>query len=772
MLRKEAFKVLEFDKVLELVAGRTHSEVSQKAVLAIQPFSRRQEIEERLGGVQEARRMASEGAPLPITRFGDLSGSIARVRPEGAVLEPVELYAFVPVMRIIGEVISRLEGRLDLPRLRKLTEGLTGFPGLLQSIERSVDGEGNVLDTASYALADLRVRIRGLDGKIRKRLEELTRSRQLTPFLQDEFVTKRSGRWVIPVRMDAKGQVRGVVHDVSRSGETAFVEPLEIIGLANELENLVAEEKAEEIRILREICRGIRARAGEIEAQYGVVVSLDLLQSIGGLADELGMRPPVITDSSLIRLEGARHPLLMLFKKDGVVPLDLSLDPEVRVMVITGPNAGGKTIAIKTVGLLLLMALSGMPVPASSSSFPLVGAVLADIGDEQSIEDSLSTFSAHISNISGILRGADDRTLVLLDELGTGTDPEEGGAIGCAVLRDLKEKGALVLATTHLTDIMGFVHRTGGMANASMEFDMETLEPLYRLRAGEPGRSHALEMAERFGLPEGTVSFAKTLMGTMKVQFQGLVADLKEKRAAYEEAVGELQAKRVALEQEGKRLKEALAAAERERARALEDAYREAREIVMAVKREAYGVLEEVKRQKGRKPLKGLERVQKEVTEKLREFEGEPPLNIDEIGEGDVVFLRSFGCDAEVLSVDRGRGRLRVRAGQMNLEVPVAEAARAKGKPPEPGATFKREALEKAVPSRLDIIGLRVDDALSRLEPFLNDAYLAGFAEVTIIHGVGTGALQRAVRAHLKGHPLVAEFGKGEQPGVTAAKLK
>jgi DNA mismatch repair protein MutS2 len=227
MLRKEAFKVLEFDKVLELVAGRTHSEVSQKAVLAIQPFSRRQEIEERLGGVQEARRMASEGAPLPITRFGDLSGSIARVRPEGAVLEPVELYAFVPVMRIIGEVISRLEGRLDLPRLRKLTEGLTGFPGLLQSIERSVDGEGNVLDTASYALADLRVRIRGLDGKIRKRLEELTRSRQLTPFLQDEFVTKRSGRWVIPVRMDAKGQVRGVVHDVSRSGETAFVEPLE-----------------------------------------------------------------------------------------------------------------------------------------------------------------------------------------------------------------------------------------------------------------------------------------------------------------------------------------------------------------------------------------------------------------------------------------------------------------------------------------------------------------------------------------------------------------
>lgn len=772
MLRKEALKVLEFDKVLQLVAGRTHSEVTERAVLGIHPFSGREEIEERLGGVQEARRMASEGAPLPITRFGDLSGSIARVRPEGAVLEPVELYAFVPVMSIIGEVISRLQGREDLPRLGKLTEGLTGFTALLQSIERSIDSEGNILDSASHTLSDLRVRIRGLDGKIRKRLEELTRSRQLTPFLQDEFVTKRSGRWVIPVRMDAKGQVRGVVHDVSRSGETAFVEPLEIIGLANELENLVAEEKAEEIRILREICRGIRARAGEIEAQYGVVVSLDLLQSIGGFAEELRMEPPVINDSSMIRLEGARHPLLMRFKKQGVVPLDLSLDPEVRVMVITGPNAGGKTIAIKTVGLLLLMALSGMPVPASSSSFPLVGAVLADIGDEQSIEDSLSTFSAHISNISGILKGADGRTLVLLDELGTGTDPEEGGAIGCAVLRDLKERGALVLATTHLTDIMVFVHRTGGMANASMEFDMKTLEPLYRLRAGEPGRSHALEMAERFGLPEGTVGFAKTLMGTMKVEFQGLMADLKEKRDAYEEAMGELDRKRTAIGQEEKRLKEALEAAERGRARALEDAYREARDIVMAVKREAYGVLEEVKRQKGRKALKGLERVQKEVTEKLRGFEEEPPLEIDKIGEGDVVFLRSFGCDGEVVSVDRRRGRLRVRAGQMNLEVPVAETAQAKGKPPEPGATFKGEALERAVPSRLDIIGLRVDDALSRVEPFLNDAYLAGFGEVTIIHGVGTGALQRAVRAHLKGHPLVAEFGRGEQPGLTVVKLK
>jgi DNA mismatch repair protein MutS2 len=772
MLKKEALRVLEFDKVLQIIAGRAHSEVSQRAVLDIHPFEVREEIEGRLGGVQEARRLSSEGEPLPITRFGDLSGSLLRVRPEGAVLEPVELYAFVPVMRIIGEVMARLEGREDLPRLRELAGGLTGFPGLLQSIERSVDSEGNILDTASSALADLRVRIRGLDGKIRKRLEELTRSRELTPFLQDEFITKRSGRWVIPVRMDAKGQVRGVVHDVSRSGETAFVEPLEIIGLANELENLVAEEKAEEIRVLREICRGIRARAEDIEAQYGVVVSLDVLQAIGGFAEELGMEPPVINDSSVLRLEGARHPLLMLFKKGGVVPLDLSLDQEARVMVITGPNAGGKTIAMKTAGLLLLMALSGMPVPASSSSFPLVRGVLADIGDEQSIEDSLSTFSAHISNISGILRGADDRTLVLLDELGTGTDPEEGGAIGCAVLRDLKERGALVLATTHLTDIMVFVHRTEGMANASMEFDMETLEPLYRLKAGEPGRSHALEMAERFGLPEGTVSFAKALMGSMKVEFQGLVADLKRKRGEYEAATEEVRKKRKAVEEEELRLRERLGAAERDRARVLEDAYREARDIIAAVKREAYGVLEEVKRQKGRKALKGLERTQKEIGEKLREFHEEPPLDIGEIGEGDVVFLRSFGCDAEVLSVDRGRGRLRVRAGHMNLEVPAAEAAPAKGKPPEPGATFKGEALERAVPTRLDIIGLRVDDAMSRLEPFLNDAYLAGFSEVSVIHGIGTGALQRAVRDHLKGHPLVADFGEGEQPGVTVVKLK
>jgi DNA mismatch repair protein MutS2 len=776
MVRREALQVLEFEKVLQIVSDRAMSDVSRRAVLDVHPLESKEEIEKRLGQVQEVRRLSSEGTPLAVRRFEDLSEVITRVRPEDAVLEPVELYAFVPVLMIIDAVLTQLEGQEDLPLLKKLTEGLTGFPELLGSIERSIDSEGNILDTASYVLSDLRVRIRGLDGRIRKRLEELTRSRELTPFLQDEFVTKRSGRWVIPVRMDAKGQVRGVVHDVSRSGETAFVEPLEIIGLANELENLVAEEKAEEIRILREICRGIRARADDIEAQHRVVVYLDVLRSIAGFADELGMRVPDINDSSLIRLEGARHPLLMLFTKGVVVPLDLNLDPKDRVMVITGPNAGGKTIAIKTVGLLLLMALSGIPVPASASSFPMVRGVLADIGDEQSIENSLSTFSAHISNISGILRRADDRTLVLLDELGTGTDPQEGGALGCAVLRDLKNRGALVLATTHLTDIMGFVHRSEGMANASMEFDMETLEPLYRLKAGEPGQSHALEMAERFGLPEETVGFAKTLIGSIKVEFQNLVADLKEKRRAHEGALEELERTKAAIEAQEKRLREKLAGMEREKARALEDAYKEAREIVLAVKREAYGVLEEVKRQKTRKALKGLEKTQKEVTDRLREFHEEPSLDIGEINEGDTVFLRSFGCDAEVLSVDRKRGRLRVRAGHMNLEVPVTETSPARGKPPGPAAAFRAEAVERAVPSRLDITGLRVDEAVSRLEPFLNDAFLAGFNEVAVIHGIGTGALLKAVRGHLKGHPLVAEFREGQQQeggaGVTVVRLK
>ncbi len=780
MVKRSPVEALEFDRVLDIVSTYAHSEAARLAVAALRPLGSVEDIAGRASTVQEIRRLIEEQAPLGFARYEDITAAVERAKIEGAVLEAVDIRAFVPPLEIISAVSALVASRRDLPRLEELAARMPGFPGLLESIERSIDGEGRILDEASHLLYDIRTRLRALEKKISRRLEEITRDPAVGAFLQDGFVTRRSGRWVIPVRMDSKGMVKGVVHDVSRSGETAFMEPLEIIGVSNEFENLVAEEKAEEIRILKNLTRLIRDRAGELKEQSEALVSLDVLNSIAGFSELLGAEVPLINETSAVSLVNARHPLLLLHERSErgfrAVPLDLSLGEPDRVMVITGPNAGGKTIAIKTVGLLLLMALSGMPAPAdSSSSFPLVGDVLVDIGDEQSIEENLSTFSAHVSNISAILGRAGRDTLVLMDELGTGTDPGQGAAIGSAVLRDLSEKGALVLATTHLIDVVGFVHRSEGMANASMEFDADTMSPLYRLRAGEPGESHAFEVAERFGLPRRVIEFARSLAGTLQSEFHSLLSELKEKRREHAEALEALKNERAELMARSEALKEKLRLASEEKQAVMERAYREARGVVSDVRRKALDILEKAKQQKRRTALKELDRAGEEIDGKLREFRKEPSLSIEDIEEGGTVFVPGIGYDAEVMVVDRKRGRLRVKAADKELELPVAGVGPARGKKEESVGGFGIDVSEEPVSAELNLIGLRVDEALSRLEPFLNRASLSGIGEVAVVHGVGTGALRRAVREHLAGHPLVEGVRDGQQyeggAGVTVARL-
>jgi DNA mismatch repair protein MutS2 len=792
-MEKISLHLLEFDKLLEFVAGYAGSEASAKAIREILPFQDKSALEKRQGLVAEIMRLSVQREPLGLGRFPDISPLIARSRPEGAVLEAFELAGFIPVLEIAADVSSRIGGREDLPFLTGFAGELTGFPDILRLLRRSVDSEGAILDTASALLADLREETRRLEARITKKLEEMTRDEKISVFLQDDFITKRSGRWVIPVRMDSKGQVAGVVHDVSKSGETAFIEPLPIIHLANELENLIAEQKAEEIRILRSISSRIGEAADGIAAEYGVIVHLDLLNSIAQCALSLRMEIPGIGDSGVISLIRARHPLLMLALKKTdpsreVVPLDVRLGPADRIMVITGSNAGGKTIAIKTVGLLLLMALSGMPVPADSSSlFPLAGNLLVDIGDEQSIESSLSTFSAHISNISGILKKAGPDTVVLIDELGTGTDPDEGSALACAVLKELGRCEATVFATTHLSEIKGFVHMTDGMLNASMEFDRKTLMPLYRLRIGEPGRSHAIETARRYGLPDHIVDSAKQMLGGIKAEFDDLIADLNSKRAEYEEALREIASERAALEEKRKAAEEALAQAESEKKETFATAYRAATEIVQDAKRQMHLLLEEIKKQekaKSREEIRAaIQKAQadeKQMRDKLTEYDssaGGPA--IGEIREGDTIFVKSLGYDASVIKINRKLNRLKIRARGMEIELPIEDIGFGKrtalNQKKEAAVLPALEGPDEMVPSRINLVGLRVDEALSQLEPFLNHASLAGFSEVTIIHGLGAGILSRAVRDHLKGHPLVASYRAGDRSeggnGVTVATL-
>ena len=788
MVPDNTLELLEFPKLLRLIAGFANSEASGKSVLEIGPLYDKAEVETKQRQISEIRMMSQQGKPIKLRFFSDISPLFPKIKPEGAVLEAIELAEFIPVLSIAFDISQDLEERFDLPYLIELTVNLTGFPDILKLLRKSIGSEGNILDSASFLLADLRKKIRNLEAKIRKNLEEMVRDERIASLIQDDFVTVRSGRWVIPVRMDSKGMVPGVVHDVSKSGETAFIEPLAIINLANELENIVADQKAEEIRILRNICSQIRSVAAEMEAEFVTIVYLDVLNCIAQFADLLHMHTPLINTENKVTLRQARHPLLQLsLKKSGkenqVVPLDVELGGDNTVMVITGANAGGKTISIKTIGILFLMALSGMPVPAdSSSSFPLTINLLVDIGDEQSIEDNLSTFSAHITNISDILKKTDSDTVVLIDELGTGTDPEEGAALACAILQDLRRSGAIVFATTHLADIKGFVHRTVGMMNASMEFDQKTLTPLYKLRTGEPGQSHAIETARKYGLPENVLKDAKGMLGSMKIELDNMIADLNEKRLHYEDMLKDVQKRQSELEEKTVLLDLTISEAEGKKKETLSNAYKESSEIIFDTKRQMHALLEEIKnkdKERIRKTIKQVETRQEYCTEKIREYDVEDlggPL-IDNIKKGDPVFVRSLGYDAIVVDVNPKNNRIKIASNYMEVEVPLTDIGFKKGKP-LPAQTDNVHSTKDPYPvsAKIHLVGKRVDEALSELEQFLNHAALADMRELVIIHGVGKGLLRRAIHEHMTDHPLVRKFRSGTIEeggiGVTVATLK
>ena len=786
MIQKNTLELLEFHKLLRLISDFAYSDASRQSIADIHPLQDREDIEKRLGLIGEIRKISQQGNRLRLSQFPDISLPLVRIRPEGAVLEARELADFMPVLEIAQEISLQVREE-ELPLLRGLAEPLTGFPDILKVLKKSINSEGAILDSASSLLAELRAQIRRLESRMRKKLEEIVRDDKISALLQDDFITTRSGRWVIPVRMDAKGMVPGVVHDVSKSGETAFIEPLGIINLANELENLIADQKAEEIRILRNICSIIRKQVEGIEAEFKVLVYLDVLHCIAMLSDLLHMESAAIDDAGGIHLSGARHPLLHLaFQKAGltqeVIPLDITLGGDNTVMVITGANAGGKTIALKTIGLLMIMALSGMPVPADSSSrFPLIQNLLVDIGDEQSIENNLSTFSAHISNISEILGKTDRKTIVLLDELGTGTDPDEGGALACAVLKDLKKKEALVFATTHLADIKGFVHRTGGMMNASMEFDGKTLTPLYRLRTGEPGQSHALEIAKRYGLSEDLIRDAKEMLGSAKVEFDNLTADLNEKRLQYEQTLNDLNKVKTDADERTVRLEELTAETKDKQKEILARAYQEASDIIADTKRHMRAFLDELKkkgRDDGRTLLKQIESQQEYVAEKIKEYDtsdkGAPPIDAMQIG--DTVFIKSLNYDAPVVEINRNTGRIKVLAKNMEVEVPISEVGYMRGKSLPSAGTVRTLQNDETIALEVHLRGLRVDEAMSKLEHFLNHASMADLREVTVVHGIGKGLLSRAVHEHLSEHPLVTSFRSGtideRGSGVTIVKLK
>ncbi|MDA8427793.1 MAG: endonuclease MutS2 [Geobacteraceae bacterium] len=783
MITSETLKRLEFDKILTEIATRVHSPVTRQRLLATMPQGDLASISLISGRVAEIRRLVGLGIGLRLGSFEDIRPLLEILRPAGAFLAPQELLFFIPVLRICSDVARQFAPRDDIPLLLSLEPRLRSFADILEPLAASIDGDGSIMDSASSQLKEIRRGKRSLAARIRKKIEEIVRDNNIETFLQDDFITQRSGRWVIPVRMDSKGMVRGVVHDVSSSGETAFMEPLEIIPFVNELENLSAEEKAEEIRILRQLSAWIREDAAEIGACFETLLVLDMLNGYARFAEQYGLEAASMNDRGELRLVEARHPLLLMMLSR-VEPLDLQLGEGGRVMVITGPNAGGKTIALKTAGVLALMALCGIPLPANGarSTFPLLDTLLVDIGDEQSIEQSLSTFSAHVARIAAILRQAGPRTLVLLDELGAGTEPQQGAAIACGVLRDLQERGAAVIATTHLSEIIAFVHRSGGMINAGMEYDAETFTPLYRLISGEPGYSHAIEIAQRFGMPERVIGFARAMLGTAGAEFTSLLAELRGKREELEAAHRQVDHQQEQLLATQRELDARAAAMEQARREVKEKAWSEAREMISASRRRMNELLEEYKREKRSEIIDKLRRSEEELTEQLKPLAADADLGLPlrEVSAGDRVHVRSLGHNGVVVQAVPKQGKVRIRAGSIELDVAVTDLYSPHGqgaeRPQKPVKGGWQIAAAEGEERELKLIGLRVDEALDLLEPFLNHASLGGQREVRVIHGLGTGRLRDAVREFLARHPLVDEFRAGEphegRDGATVVTLR
>lgn len=767
---KDTRRLLEFEKIIDCIATFAHSAATTPLVYALAPLGAKSTIELRLALIAEIRHLALSGIRLPFAPFDDVAAIIERARPEGSLLTTDELALLVPILQVSDKVKKLLDYRSDIPLLRQISADVNSFPDILEPLQQTIAPDGGILDTASNLLFTLRRNQRHLLARVRKRLEEIIREREVAIFLQDDFITQRNGRWVIPVRMDSKGLVPGVVHDVSRSGETAFMEPIEIIGMVNELENLTAEEKAEQIRILKEITAWIREDADAILACFNAVVTLDFLNAIASFADRVGAKNPQLTDRMTLEIHEGYHPLLLLMDADSsvkrVVPLDVRIGEEVdiRTLLITGPNTGGKTIAIKVAGLLTLMIQSGIPVPADSTSvFPATAKIVADIGDEQSIEESLSTFSAHIRKITAILAAADQQTLVLLDELGTGTDPQQGGALACAALEELMKRGSLVLATTHLIDIVTFVQKTTGMMNAAMEFDQQSLTPLYRLTMGEPGQSHALDIARRCGMPERIIAAATRFAGKMETEFHTLLADLKQSRQESELLRADLLARENQLSTKEQQLEAALRSLNEVRRETKEKGLADAKALVNAARGEINRILETARKENGRAAFSSLIALEAKLDAQLDEISPKPPLDRGSLQPGSSVYVKTLGSNATILTVDSKHERLRLSAGSLEVEVPFSAVSAAESTSRAVKITRKpRLSNEKPAEHELNLIGWRVEEALLALDKFLDSSLVHGVRELRIIHGIGTGNLLRGIREYLARSPHVESYRPGE----------
>ncbi|MBL8099146.1 MAG: endonuclease MutS2 [Anaerolineales bacterium] len=787
----KTLNVLEYPKILEKLAGFCDFSASMALARSLEPTDSFELAISRLSETTEARKILSlqgmgVGAAHDIRPQADLAA-------RGGVLDPhalLDVKSTLISCRDLKKNFDKKEN--EYPRLTLIVEGLPETFGIVDAITKVLSERGEVLDSASPKLADIRRSLRIAQDRLMSRLQKYVTDSKTSQMLQEPIITQRDGRYVIPLRAEFKGKIKSVIHDQSSSGATLFIEPLPIVEANNEIRELQLAQRDEEQRILAEVSAIVGEHA--VELKYGVenLAVLDLAFAKAKYADELHANEPVLHELSKNKSEKpsfdfelihARHPLI---DSNQVVPIDVDPREGTRAIVITGPNTGGKTVSLKTVGLLVVMAQSGLHIPAQSGSqLPCFHSVYADIGDEQSIEQSLSTFSGHITNIIRILKHIDHRSLVIFDELGSGTDPQEGAAIARAILSHLLETGAMTLVATHYPELKTFAHSTDGVVNASLEFDIKTLRPTYKLTLGLPGRSNALAIAQRLGLPQSIIDSAKAEINPLDLRADKLLDDIRKERNRTSREREKLEKARAKLEKQNVDLEKRLEKIEDERRETLAKARAEG-ELEVAVLRSNIDSLKS-QLKKASQPLQAI----KSIEEKMEEIENKTTQPVERNSNqqsafsnqslklGERVTVSTLNAEGVVTALSESDaeiqiGTIRVRARMSELIRKSSEQLSESNKQktvsrPSSAVGTKSPGME------VDLRGLMSEDALDKMEKYLEQAYLSGLPFVRIIHGKGTGKLRQAVRDALRGHSYVKSFEEGGHTeggeGVTVAKL-
>lgn len=796
-MEKKALHILEFDKILNKMAEYTGNDAVKQRILDLMPAS-------SLGEAEAMQQQTSEAVKL-ILRYGEPQNmTVPHVVPSlrrcamGAVLSPKELLDIARVLSI-ARGVKRYLGSADaeeFPVLGALEQSLTAVKQLEEQFYMCILSEEEIADGASGELSSIRRKMRNMQGKIKDMLDAMIRSSRYQKYLQDPIVTMRGDRYVIPVRAEYRAEVPGVVHDTSSSGATLFVEPMSVVNANNEIRDLRAKEQAEIERILAALSAEVSEYQGEIEADYETLCELDFIFCKGKLSADMGASEPVLNDKGQVYLKKARHPLIA---RRSVVANDIYLGGDFDTLVITGPNTGGKTVTLKTLGLFCLMAAAGLHIPANdNSSVAVFDSIWADIGDEQSIEQSLSTFSSHMKNIVNIVNKAGKNSLVLFDELGAGTDPVEGAALAVSVLEFLRLAGANTAATTHYSELKLYALSTPGVCNASCEFDVKTLQPTYKLLIGVPGKSNAFAISQRLGLDERIIERARSLMSEDNVRFEDLITDLHESKRVAEDEAQKAQRLRQEADALKEKIEEQKQTLEQRRQKLLDEARREAKRIILDAKDESAKVIKELNELKKNVQNENVGKTIEEARAKLRAKES----GIDEsfsgvirpkaqqnapksVKVGDAVEIVSLGQSGEVLKPQDADGNVLVQAGAMKIKVKLADlrlAPKAKKEQSQKGKkkdarSFVGYVSKKAdVKTEIDLRGMTLEEALLDADRFLDDAYMAGLNQVSIIHGKGTGVLRAGIADMLRRHRLVKSFrlgryGEGET-GVTIVELK